>query len=420
MFWCLVKTWLLIMLLSKLGAPMRHLCVMTVLLALVGCATPPTPAPTLSPQELATRLAQIPTAAINPTSAAPRAAPPSTSTPAVSPTTVAAEQQPTLESPAQKSNTGDYVVREGDTLSSVAFAFNVSMASIQIANNLGSGQIIQVGQKLTIPSQKRFPDENVFWFVTVVDPGDTLTAISAKYGVSVEDLMRVNQLSDASAIRIGQDLIVPVSAPAPAPSTGGPVSDEPVPAVQDSVVAEALATAAPSVIELQPLVAEAIAIEAPVAAPIVPTEPAMRSVSIASASDGQSGDIEGMRQTLLALYNQARSEEGQAPLAASFILQNAAHWHAEDCAQRGFGSHVGSDGSGTRVRIQRAGYSGNISGENWAWARSAEQAFNMWFHQETPTGPHRANIMSSRYAEVGFGVVPAHGGYYFIADFGAP
>ena len=413
-----------------------HIAILVLVWVFTGCAAGPKATPTLSPEEIATRLAQIPTAAINPTLAAPRGATVNTAT-AVPPTPEVAEPAATATpQPPTRDNSGEYVVRPGDTLSSIAYAFNISMASIQIANNLGASQNIQAGQKLVIPAQKRFPDENVFWFVAVVDAGDTLSGISAKYGVSMDDLIRVNQLRDASAIRIGQDLIVPVSAPAPAPapapSTGGPINtDESAQvAVPDEQAAPAIEVpiappppAAPEIVELAPLAPPAEPVEAAAKDPA----PMMRAAASAngnsdSVNNGQqdNGQIEGMRQTLLALYNQARSDGGEAPLAASFVLQNAAQWHAEDCAQRGFGSHTGSDGLGTRARIQRAGYSGNIAGENWAWARSAEQAFNMWFHQEAPTGPHRANIMSSRYTEVGFGIVPANGGYYFIADFGAP
>ncbi len=409
----------------KLGAFMRHLCVMTVLLALVGCARAPTPEPTRSPEQIATRLAQIPTAAIS--TSAPRRI---TASSTVAPTRVATitpppdtlQQKSVNDGPETGDRLKDYVVREGDTLSSIAFSFNISIASIQLANNLGASQIIQVGQNLTIPGNKRFPDENIFWFVTVVDPGDTLTGISARYGVSVDDLMRVNQLSDASAIRIGQSLIVPVTAPTQAPSTGGPISEDTLPVEPTPLPVQSLAVAL-EVVELQPLATDAPVIasgKAPankVPADKAPDETAKRTASF-EPSTGD--DIEGMRQTLLAAYNQARIEGGMAPLAGSWLLQQAAQGHGEDCAQRGYGSHVGSDGADTRTRTQRTGYAGKYIGENWAWARSAEQAFSMWFDQEAPTGPHRANIMSSHYAEVGFGIVPAHGGYYFIADFGAP
>lgn len=391
-------------------------------LLLVGCATAATPEPTLSPQEIATRLAKIPTAASNPTVLLLRA----TATPTPIPLPVAADLAatattlPSAELPratvSDITRPSNYVVRAGDTLSSIAFAFNVSMASIQIINDMGGSQIVQLGQTIKIPSGKQFPDENVYWFVTVIDSGDTLTGLSSRYSVSVDDLIRVNRLDNTATIRIGQTLIVPVSAPRAPPNTGGPISEPQVEA-QAEAKAEPAAPQpeAPTVIELQPIIEQAQPVAAPTEAPLA------RSVMQAnSGASESSGDIAGMRQTLHALYNQVRAEGGLAPLSGSGILQNAAQWHAEDCALRGYGSHVGTDGAGTRARMQRAGYTGNITGENWAWARTAEQAFNMWFYQESPSGPHRANIMSSRYTDVGFGIVPSNGGYYFIADLGTP
>ncbi|GIV83622.1 MAG: hypothetical protein KatS3mg052_0629 [Candidatus Roseilinea sp.] len=95
-----------------------------------------------------------------------------------------------------------------------------------------------------------------------------------------------------------------------------------------------------------------------------------------------------MRARLLELYNQARIANGVPPLAYSFVLQAAAQAHAEDCAARGAGSHIGSDGSRASQRIARAGYAGRVTGENWAFARSADQAFEMWYTNEIPSqGP---------------------------------
>jgi len=410
--------------------------VMAVLLAggLVACANAPTPPPTLSPDEAATRLAQIPTAAIAPkaTAAAIAAAP--THTPETPPT---AMPEPAF-SPTPRTGESEYVVKDGDTLSSIADKFGISMASIQLDNDMGESQVVQLGQKLKIPAGKQFPDENVYWFVTIIQPGDTLTGLSSRYGVSVNDLMRVNKLDNAANIRIGQPLIVPVTLPSnPAASTGGPSDDSVETALAaapapTSVVAatnaddNAITNVAPTpeIIELDVApdagIITNVAPEAPAAASAAKIAPEANAAVAAVADSASNGDIEVMRATMLALYNQARAEGGEPPLAASFVLQQSAQGHAEDCAQRGFGSHVGSDGAGARERMLRAGYSGRITGENWAWARSAEEAFTMWFYRETPDGPHRKNIMSGQYREVGFGIIPSKGGYYFIANLGAP
>ncbi len=47
--------------------------------------------------------------------------------------------------------------------------------------------------------------------IHVVETGETLSAIAARYGVSVEAIARANGLEDPSRIRAGQELIIPVS-----------------------------------------------------------------------------------------------------------------------------------------------------------------------------------------------------------------
>ena len=57
-----------------------------------------------------------------------------------------------------QSNLNDnyYIVNKGDTLYSIAKKFNVSVNSLQQVNNLNS-TLLQINQKLIIPSNKSFP-----------------------------------------------------------------------------------------------------------------------------------------------------------------------------------------------------------------------------------------------------------------------
>jgi uncharacterized protein YkwD len=151
----------------------------------------------------------------------------------------------------------------------------------------------------------------------------------------------------------------------------------------------------------------------PVNGPVTQNEPGLPAPQAPSDPGA-----EAIRSALLTLHNEQRIAAGLAPLQISAALQASAQAHAEDCAARGFGSHTGSDGSTSRQRIARIGFTGRFTGENWAFSRTAERAFEMWFHQESPTGPHRANIMSANYAEVGFGIAPSNGGYYIITNLG--
>jgi len=448
-------------------------CVIAGLLA--GCGG--TAEPTFSPSEAATRLAAIPTAAsVDPIAVASLA--PESAAPTLVPE-AAATAAPTAMPIA--GNFAQYLVKAGDTLSTIAFNFKISMASIQLANQLGDSQIVRVGQSLKIPQTKMFPDENVLWILVAVEPGDTLGAICQRYGTSLDDTVRVNELGSASDIRAGQLLIMPIRAAeayglvesaesqavaevlvpeTAANSPATPVamvaviqtqSDPAESEVSASTDVSALPTDAPEpeaeIIPIVPIVAVATAVAEPTVIP-EPATPipapavevmavqaveaqkqapaadmaasvAMVSAAPMSADPFGAGNVEFMRARMLVFYNQARAEQRLGPLNLSFTLQQAAQLHAQDCAARGYGSHVGSDGSNSLMRVQRAGFYGKFSGENWAWGHTAEEAFDMWFTQEYPSGPHRDNILGVHYTDVGFGIVASQGGYYFIANLGA-
>lgn len=91
-----------------------------------------------------------------------------------------------------------YVVRPGDTLSEIAQRYEVGLRLLQRLNGL-HGHLIQPGQKLRLrPSQL---EEGVH----VVQYGETLSSIAARYGTRVSALRRLNGIS-GSKILVGQKL----------------------------------------------------------------------------------------------------------------------------------------------------------------------------------------------------------------------
>jgi membrane-bound lytic murein transglycosylase D len=100
-----------------------------------------------------------------------------------------------------------HTVRSGDTLSQIAEKYRTSVDSIQKENGLRSASI-GVGQKLTVypgRSGGGAPSERTIDYQ--VRSGDTLGAISRKYGVSIDELMAWNELANHT-IRPGQRLRV--------------------------------------------------------------------------------------------------------------------------------------------------------------------------------------------------------------------
>jgi len=121
------------------------------------------------------------------------------------------------------------------------------------------------------------------------------------------------------------------------------------------------------------------------------------------------------------LVNQARLDEGLPPYAWSDRLAASAQRHAEDLAAHGLASHIGSDGSTAAQRIAAADYgrwsSGAVVGENfWVGTGDWEDAFE-WFMGDPP---HRNNLLSTRFREMGIGFARDDAGRnYYVLDFGA-
>jgi LysM repeat protein len=59
----------------------------------------------------------------------------------------------------------------------------------------------------------------------VVQPGQTLSSIASSYGVPVSEIVRINGLKNANAIRAGQKLIIPEAAGARARKTSSPAAE---------------------------------------------------------------------------------------------------------------------------------------------------------------------------------------------------
>ena len=70
------------------------------------------------------------------------------------------------------------------------------------------------------------PDVNEI-IVTHVDPGETLSEIAARYGVSVDELQRWNRIDNPDFVQVGQRIVVYKALDAPASSASeGAVSQE--------------------------------------------------------------------------------------------------------------------------------------------------------------------------------------------------
>ena len=95
----------------------------------------------------------------------------------------------------------DYTVQPGDTLQSIATAYNISVNTLLWANDLTSSSTIKVGQSLAV-----LPVDGV---LHVVKSGDTVFGIAQTYKAQSADIISYNSLANQDDIYVGDILIVP-------------------------------------------------------------------------------------------------------------------------------------------------------------------------------------------------------------------
>lgn len=119
------------------------------------------------------------------------------------------------------SDTKIYTVKAGDTLSTIASRYGVSVVRLKRANRL-SGDSLRIGDRLEIPTQvtvSEAPKRVAQSRTHRVRSGESLYTIGKRYGVSVDRIKAANGLR-RNTIRVGQELVIP------ARSSGGAAASE--------------------------------------------------------------------------------------------------------------------------------------------------------------------------------------------------
>ena len=101
-------------------------------------------------------------------------------------------------------NANYYIVKKGDSLWSIANKYGLSVEQLKEMNNLSSN-MLSIGQKLLINDGTDIDNVNDNYYI--VKAGDTLYSIANKYGLTVDELKKINNLS-TNNLGIGQKLLI--------------------------------------------------------------------------------------------------------------------------------------------------------------------------------------------------------------------
>ncbi|MDR3576249.1 MAG: LysM peptidoglycan-binding domain-containing protein [Anaerolineaceae bacterium] len=112
----------------------------------------------------------------------------------------------------------EYTVKDGDTCYDIAKKFNVNTDVLLAINNFAPGQCpITATQKILVPAPNQaLPSETPLptnlargtKMTYVIQSGDTLALIAAKFNTTVDQIMKDNKITNANQITAGQTLSI--------------------------------------------------------------------------------------------------------------------------------------------------------------------------------------------------------------------
>lgn len=124
---------------------------------------------------------------------------------------------PTIQTTSSRKAAGStrYVVKDGDTLWTIARQFGITTDSIKWSNGITDENFVKPGSVLSIPS--------ITGIIYTVKAGDTIEGIASKYKAQSSLLASQNDLIGPEDLVVGMQIIIPdgqiqEAAPAPAPS----------------------------------------------------------------------------------------------------------------------------------------------------------------------------------------------------------
>ena len=102
-----------------------------------------------------------------------------------------------------------YIIRKGDTLTSIAKRYNTTVQNIIKNNNIINPNLIYPGQRLIIA--KSTANLETKYLNYKIKSGDTLWKIANKYNTTVNNIAYINRIRNVNRIYINQIIRIPIN-----------------------------------------------------------------------------------------------------------------------------------------------------------------------------------------------------------------
>ena len=107
-------------------------------------------------------------------------------------------------SPSPSADYITYVIQPGDTLSGIAARFGTTVSELTRINKISDPDRIYAGNTIKVPEKSGSATRTY-----TIRPGDTLSGIASRYGTTVAAIARLNNIPDPDRIHAGKTIRIP-------------------------------------------------------------------------------------------------------------------------------------------------------------------------------------------------------------------
>ena len=218
---------------------------------------------------------------------------------------------------------GNYTVKAGETLSEIADRYGTSVDRLVQLNGLRDANDLWAGSRIQVPGASARPQVAVNKNAKThqVQPGESLSSIADRYGVSMQRLIAINGISNPNQVMAGSTLTLR-AASKPKPKPAAPVAAKPKPKPAAVVAAKPVKKAEPVAAKPEPAKTEVAKAEPVKVKPSVATTVAATTVAAKPEKKAEPVKAEAAKPTV------AKAEVSKTQASSTTAAGSTPDWRS--------------------------------------------------------------------------------------------